>query len=427
MPAGTLKNPVNVALLEGELEKLMTEHASAIEENQLAQRKYEDALEERRRQSPPDRGHDRDSGNDSRTLLDRHIELRSLQKKNTSLVVVKDELDKIKRSHYSVEWDVRLATTQEQLGVRPDARHDISVLDDTLMRHIKALEMAVVQAHLEAKAEKAKLDTARVRAQSDEYRVTPEQRVRAMLMTRRHLTTWLEESLEKCQSNVGYHGGEEEDVQEPRQNGEVITDVMIDQQYERYLDARKRVIDAVDKVRTPILSKEVDNSERRPDDDDDDDDKAVRQQRFGDPALLNNIEKNLLPSLRQHSVVKAHLALISEQLDNEARATTSMLDRLSDESQLLQAFPILARSGRFEHAASAIGAKSEARAEREVGDEVARHLKPWLFAAEAADVASSGNLEKQLGQGREAMQAVSKSLAEWSLLKETKIDDNFVL
>ncbi|KIW41036.1 uncharacterized protein PV06_06633 [Exophiala oligosperma] len=420
------KDTAQSPLLEGELEKLNAEYASAIEENQAAQSKYEDALERRRRRSQSNKGDDRDSSHNPRTLLNRHVELRSLQKRNTSFVVLKDELDKIKSLLDSAKWKVRPAAAQEQLTVPPDARNDISLLEHTLMRHVKALEMAVVQSHLEAKAEKAKLDKARVRAQSDEHGVTPEQRVRAMLTTRRHLTKWLEESLEKCQDNFGEHGGDDKDVQDPGpgQNGEVITDDMIDEQYERYLDARRRIIDAVDNLRAPIPFKGGESTEQQPHEEQG---KATRQKGLGGSAVLNNVERNLLPSLRHNSVVKSHLALIREQLDDEARATKNMLDRLSDESQLLQAFPILARSGRFEHAASAIGTKSEAREDQVGDDEVAQRIKPWLFAAEAAEVALSSNMEKQLGQGTEAMHTVSRSLAELSLLKNTRLDENFVL
>ncbi|KAK6367334.1 hypothetical protein LTS17_010260 [Exophiala oligosperma] len=391
------KDTAQSPLLEGELEKLNAEYASAIEENQAAQSKYEDALERRRRRSQSNKGDDRDSSHNPRTLLNRHVELRSLQKRNTSFVVLKDELDKIKSLLDSAKWKVRPAAAQEQLTVPPDARNDISLLEHTLMRHVKALEMAVVQSHLEAKAEKAKLDKARVRAQSDEHGVTPEQRVRAMLTTRRHLTKWLEESLEKCQDNFGEHGGDDKDVQDPGpgQNGEVITDDMIDEQYERYLDARRRIIDAVDNLRAPIPFKGGESTEQQPHEEQG---KATRQKGLGGSAL-----------------------------DDEARATKNMLDRLSDESQLLQAFPILARSGRFEHAASAIGTKSEAREDQVGDDEVAQRIKPWLFAAEAAEVALSSNMEKQLGQGTEAMHTVSRSLAELSLLKNTKLDENFVL
>ncbi|KIW14719.1 hypothetical protein PV08_07503 [Exophiala spinifera] len=416
MQSNATKDPAQSPPVEGGLEKLKAEYATAFEENQAAQRKYKDAVAERRRRSQPSDRDVQDSDNDARTLLNRHIELRSLQKKNTSLVVLKDELEKIKSSRHLVTWEVRPPATQEHLAVTSDVGHDIGVLEETLKRHVKALEMAVVHAHFEAKAERAKLDEARERAQSGEYGVVPEQRVRAMLTTRRYLTTWLEESLEKCQNDVGPHGDSNKAVQEPDdQNGVAVTDEMIDEQYERYLTARKRVIEAVDKLRAPLPPNEADDSERQTHKGDDD--STMGPKASSGVAMLNNIEKNLLPSLQQHSVVKAYLTLTREQLDSELRATTNMLDKLSDESQLLQAFPILARSGRFEHAASIIGPKSEAREERD-GDEVTRRMKPWLFAAEAADVTLSSHRETQLGQGREAMHSVSQSLAELSLLRE---------
>jgi len=51
---------------------------------------------------------------------------------------------------------------------------------------------------------------------------------------------------------------------------------------------------------------------------------------------------------------------------------------------------------------------------------VLSRIQPWLFAAEAADVASTAGIETHVNQGLQAMDSVSRSLAELRLLREAQ-------
>ncbi|KIW59033.1 hypothetical protein PV05_03517 [Exophiala xenobiotica] len=401
---------------ETEVERLRTEYLDAVEENRAAHQRYEQALAATGDQPRHTKAEDRTDGVDSTTLLERHIELLRLQKQNASLVVSRDELEQLKFKREATKLEF-LPTTVEEFDARFEAGQEVPVLEESITRRVKALESEVVRAHHEAGQERAKLEKAKMQTQTRVANSSPNRRLHAILATRQELTTWLEESLEKCQDQ---QQGELEQIE----CGRRVTEAMIEGQYQRYLDARKRLIAAVTELRaalpeksTPKLSSSEWQTEQ----------KTTRHQRSREAAaLLNTIEKIVLPKVQNQSVSQAHLVFAGEQLQNELGRTINMLERLGDESQLLQAFPILARSGRFGHAASTFGKQVNAQ-EAQSKDEISRRMEAWLFAAEAADVAGSSIMEKQLDQGRDATDSVSRSLAELKLLKETNSDDNFML
>ncbi|KAK5412233.1 hypothetical protein LTR06_005203 [Exophiala xenobiotica] len=410
---------------ESEIEGLRTEYLEAVEENRAAHQRYEQALAARGDQQPQHtEAQVRAEGVDATTLLERHIELLRLQKQNASLVVVRDELDRLKLKREATKLNFLPTTAVEDFDARFEAGQDVRVLEESITRRVKALELEVVRAHHEAGNERAKLEKVKMQTQTRISNASPNRQLHAILATRQELTTWLEESLEKCQDQEEQR--ESEQVEECGRN--VITEAMIEGQYQRYLDARERLVAAVTESKAPLPEKptpELRSSEERQTEQ-----KTRTTRHHGSreakATLLNTIEKIVLPKLQNQSVSQAHLVFADEQLQNGLGRTINMLDRLGDESQLLQAFPILARSGRFGHAASTFGKQIDAQ-EPQNKDEISRRMAAWLFAAEAADVAVSGAMERQLGQGRDATDSLSRSLAELKFLKETHRDDNFVL
>ncbi|KAK4934962.1 hypothetical protein LTR10_023899 [Elasticomyces elasticus] len=400
-----------LGLKHEDLDGLRAEYLVALEENRAAQRRYEDAVSTAC-QAQSQMGHNEvhsasvhggGVAEGSAALLARHIELRRLQKQHASLVVWADDLEGAKSSAALATIDGGLPMKSVNVVKPPsETAKGTMALEDSLARSMQALEMAVVQAHQDAKKEK--------------------QRVQAMLATRRVLTTWLEEALEMCQGQISHTGSETMESKDR----DTVTDAMIDEVYERYLDARRRVLGNVASLSDLVLGDMEQNSNGSQD-------LAVksgpgRVMRGSDletRGLLNVIEKALLPALQRQGSAQTHLSFATEQVDAEMARIINMLDRLGDESQLLQAFPILARSGRFQHAASALGKRADD--EDETKDEISRRTEPWMFAANAADVALSSALEKALGEGKQAMESASKSLAELQLLKDAGNDHVSVL
>ena len=188
----------------------------------------------------------------------------------------------------------------------------------------------------------------------------------------------------------------------------------IDEQYERYPEARRRLIHSVEGLRAPLPEKEPEmagseNLELP---------LSASVQHSGATEMVNAVEARMLASMQEQGISQAHLIATDEQVQKETATTTSMLERLGDTSRLLLAFPTLSHPGRFEHAASTVGRKGD-RTEDKAHDATSRHLKLWLFAAQAADATSADTMQKHLLKGNKALGAVARDLAELRLLKDS--------
>ncbi|KIW62156.1 hypothetical protein PV04_10357 [Phialophora macrospora] len=343
-------------------------------------------------------------------LLEQYRELLRHQRRHAILVALKDELEGVKLSSGFTDVDIG-TTTEGNLAETYPRLHQLETLTTSIKRFVHALELDVVRAREESKREKALLDRAKFMA-AETNQSNPEIHRYALSAVRKELTDWLEQSLETCQES---HSTPGIDVEVEVEGNDARWEAKIDSQYERYLQARRRLISGVACLRSPLPMQErkatvsVAESVGK---------SASLSHGRAQTGVVNVIESRLLPLMQQQNTSKAHLTSLDEQLQKETTTTINILDRLSDESQLLQAFPILAHSGRFEHAASAFGKKQD-NAEEEVLDEVSKRLKSWLFAAKAADVASADTVETYLQQGDKAIQAASRSLDALRLIKNT--------
>lgn len=403
---------------------LHAEYLQALQANVVAQRRCAEATQ-RMQEINADAGANavprNAAGGDasSTNVLQRHLKLLRLQKQHGGLVSLKDEVEALRLGR---------GLSSFRIAVQPDADVPAAVsgpVDDETSRRIaklvglsdslmKRLEIAVIQDQREAGRQAAMLESLKEQARpSSTY--TVQQRVHALSSTRSELTAWLEESLEKCQDEID--GGSR--GLEPA-NGKAIgfdeaeMERKTDEEYERYLDARKRLLSAVSALKTEIPDPELQAECHES--------KAGEGNTTQPPSLdfshtLGFIEKSLLPTMQQHNITQQHLALAEEQLANEKESAIKVIERLSDESQLLQAFPMLAHSGRFQHASSVFGS-SKPRDQSVEQDEMTQRIEPWLFSAEAADVAAASGIEKLVKQGKDAIESVSRSLTELRLLME---------
>ncbi|OAL31252.1 hypothetical protein AYO20_08307 [Fonsecaea nubica] len=389
---------------------LKAEYLAAVQANVKARRCYKEAVE-----SASSHTHVTDPSprpaSDNVAFLDRHLDLLRLRGQNAKLTALKADMDTILSSSNWPAIARRTTTAPIDPVVAPHRpEHALEGgLPTSIMQSLQALEVAVVRARYEAAQQKTLLDHAK--SSIPEPNSAPdEQHLAAMCVVRQILTTWLQQSLDICQegpdlSNVN----DAEDVLETEEGFEQQINIM----YEQYVEARRQLLSAAANLRSPLLEKESATSGNE----------EPVERPFQPQAidlLVNAIERGLLPAMHQQRMTHSHLTLVDDQLQKDSSSTVNMLDRLSDESQLLQAFPILARSGRFVHATSALGDKQKQETEVDTKDEVSKRLQSWTFAAKAADVASSGTIEKHLKQGSDAMDQVWRGLAAIQLLEEAR-------
>ncbi|KIX05234.1 uncharacterized protein Z518_06106 [Rhinocladiella mackenziei CBS 650.93] len=343
-------------------------------------------------------------------LLDQHVKLLRAQKQHATLVTLKDELEHIKRRRQAAVLDVR--PTPEMASTQTNSDTDMTILADSIIRSVKALERAVVQAHRQENHEKTSLENTKLVA-SNMTNTTSQLRLHALSTTRRELAAWVEESLEMCQ---GENNEPDHVDMEDAEFNISDSEQKIDHQYNLYLEARQRLLSAVATLKAPLPETSSHGTLNE---------KEVNQLSTNTiftsegHDLLNKVEKDLLPASQQQRVLQGHLSFADEQLENEISDTINMLDRLRDESQLLQAFPILAQSRRFEHATSTFG--KHYVSEVETHDQISKRIGPWLFAADAADIATTGTIATHVEHGKQAMDSVSRSLTVLQLLREVNM------
>ncbi|KIW22201.1 uncharacterized protein PV07_12112 [Cladophialophora immunda] len=388
-------------------DNLKAEYLEAVRANAAARRRYADAAGSASLQAHETNLSTQPAA-DKAPFLDQHLDLLRLRKTNAQLTILQDEMDAILSSSSSVA-SVQLGTsTVEPAPATFSSENGQGEPARSITQSIQALEVAVVHARHEATQQRALLDGAKS-STAEPGKAPAERHLAAMSVVRQILTTWLQESLDRCQE--GPDALNDQAVDGTLLDGE-DWDKQIGIQYDQYVEARRRLLSAATDLRSPLPEKESQSPGGN---------KSVEQPlkpRATD--LTNTVEKCLLPSLQQQRMSSSHLTLMDEQLRKESATTINMLDRHSDESQLLQAFPLLAGSGRFVHARSTFGDKQNKDTGTETQDEVSTRLEAWMFAAEAADVASLGAAEKHLKQGKDAMDEVWRGFAAIRLFKEAR-------
>jgi hypothetical protein len=410
-------------LLEPRLEGVHGEYLQALRANVVAEQRCAEALQRVQQLNLDAKTVNASSDTNSATLLQSHLNLARLQKQHGGLVDLKDEFEALKLSRgfsslrIGVDVDVPVTVTEPMDNGGGGA--ELTKLADLVQKQVKALEIAVIQGQHEATRQAGILENLKAQARPPST-FTTQQRVHALSSTRSELTTWLEESLEKCQDDTDGSRGLEQANGQGVGFDDVEMERKTDEGYERYLEARKRLLSAVSVLKTELSveSSEIEGHESKNEEKD-----TPKQRKLDFSHTLGFIEKSLLPAMQQNNITQHHSALAEEQLVNETSSIVRVIDRLSDESQLLQAFPMLAHSGRFQHASSVFGKKSTEQSVAQ--DEITQRIKPWLFAAEAADVVAASGIEKQVKQGKEAIESVSRSLAELRLLMEANDSSTF--
>lgn len=407
---------------ELQLEGIRGEYLKAVAANIAAEQRCAEALQQVQ-QSVADANCNSNISLEAKSpsLLQKHLQLVRLQKQHGGLVLLKDELEALKLSR--VFWRIEAAVDQTTPDVFSESvgsgGGQTSRHADFVQNRVKALEIALIQAEHEASRQAAMLEKLKSQSRPPST-YTPQQRMSALSFTRSELTTWLEESLEKCQDAVDDSPSREKVNDQGAGLDHAGIERKTDEEYDRYLEARKRLLSAVAALnsRLPEHRPEVEVLRRKNEQGD-----TVQQRKMESGHTLNFVEQNLLPSMQQHYMTQKYLALAEEQLANETSSVLRVIERLSDESQLLEAFPMLAHSGRFQHASSVFGNKPSEKPV--IQNEITQRIEPWLFSAEAADIAAASAINKQVNKGKEAIESVSRSLTELRLMVEANDDASF--
>lgn len=367
------------------------QYLEAVRDNTLARLKYAEAIENARiitrqvtpRQQPA-----------SRALLGDHLNLLRQQQLHKKLSILQK---------YLRETETALSVDHSADSGDNTAAHDFqasrTLQDDSkvLQAHLQALtrklEIAVLEANSQAKHENASLQAARLVESTTE--VDPSNKLRSLIAVRDELTTWLEGSLAACGDGVDEDPADTFD-------GEAITAENVQAEYDRYVEARRRLLSAVpsgDAIPVPKKTSPSDAQSRPPN--------AVRLPL--DNALQaeqSHLQKQPLKSIKQLQ------AYASELLDAERSQTLNALLRLADESQLLPQYPLLSRSDKFGKLAAQLGRGSAGNGE----DKILNQIESWAFAADAAKTSTESAVAAQTRAAEKALDELEEVFEELKLL-----------
>lgn len=177
--------------------------------------------------------------------------------------------------------------------------------------------------------------------------------------------------------------------------------VEIKHEYTKYLQARRMSLAAVVEATSPMPpSLSVDH--------------RLHSQKDGSQTeTVNGALLPALPYLNAHVLSPLNLqksitqqrSYITNSLAKEQQATVHVLDRFTDESHLLPAYPFLVTDSRFQHIAAALGSKKPLQVDEQ---STSRHqmktlemARAWAFAAGAARASTQEVLEDKLADGTE--------------------------
>ena len=331
-------------------------------------------------------------------LRKRHEELKILhcyQEKIHQMGSVKPGLMKINDLEQGEEIREHILRTETSNGLAQS-------YDDDVRKLTRKLEIAVLTA-------KRQLDRERNLLAQVKVQQTPSQpsdtgggggggRLEALVATRNELVRWLEERLSVGSTDVESSMIENNaGVDEPFASPMALHDQIM-AQYHKYVLARKGLLDALSVIASPMPEAKRAAPLEVPDA------LIAKKPFFPNISSLPFIDRQLRPLLQQQEATMIRSSYMSKALDKANADTMSVLERLSDESHLLAAYPLVPRRATSRHApgTTATPPPNQVSQDRHAHNMVGR-CEAWAFAAKAGSTATDNVVKRQLMDSDQAL------------------------
>jgi hypothetical protein len=401
---------------------LRRQYLKEVQANIKARSDYQDLLTQRA--GPGETGEDVADAGDGVARLETHLRLLQLRKRCEEVRIARHYLEKLKETNpakdgglhfrqHPIDEDATMASLQALLEIG-----DGSTGRDSTEDLMKKLERAVITAKYQLEREERLLAEAKARhPKGSSTNQDNRPRLNALATTRDELVRFLEEKMssDSLEYDNSAHSAVENGA-EPALDREQVQEE-IQAEYEKYLTARKRLLDvASTALSAPGEPESHDTVSRK--------DTEVVDNRVGAPlpvitqpalSVLPFISEQLLPLLRNQKAHALQRSYTSKVLNTERRKALDSLELLADESHLLPAYPIMARQARFKNVVGALGGpKKPDHAMVDAGedtDEMIKRVEAWAFAAEEASKAGDGFVMGKVNYGNERLDEAEGSLA----------------
>ncbi|KAK1972985.1 hypothetical protein LY78DRAFT_649911 [Colletotrichum sublineola] len=387
-----------------EVRGLQKEYLRALDANLKARNEYENTRNERMT-APPSRPKNVDTTKDQ---IEEHVALVKLRQKRQRLQTVQKYLDLLVRQPAASPDFLDLDDIFKKSPVLPNVPKEVlsgfavsaSTTKTDLGGLAGQLEKVVLRAKLLLQREEQLLADVRQRTGPLAGQVSDEAKVHALDATRTELINWIEAELSKA-------SGESDDNAVAQRNGfnshteqETIDQHLakIKDKYNRYTAARKAVLNLVSEPTQPALKPGGENTTS-----------SGQSQSVPTAStahlLIPYLEKLLSLSREQKGMItqKSHIhAVVAKQ----AKETRQALDHLAEESQLLPVHPMPGAS----RSKSGFGEDfSAAMSEKPTSSDC---VKPWVFAADSAKIATLEAVAEKIEEGQVALEGSMTALHE---------------
>lgn len=364
------------------------QYLEAVRDHDAAERDFKDAIAQIQ---SPEASHQH-ALTDQEILLS-HLRLRRSQQEHDQLRLLdsyRRELDQLTLGGISPDKPAdthRAGTGTSTLKGEPEV--DVAAIKILLSN----LEIAVIQADRDCRVEKGRLEETRNFVMNDDS-CNHSDELKALDVVREELTRWLEESLALCTDD------ELAEIQKaPRSEQSRLSASDVQEAYGQYVGVRQRVIQAAQT--TSAVASEFQTTSS-----------GISAPLSAESVTDELFESRQRLSLSDTSVLLSRMTRFAEdQIREEHNSTSDQLQRLVDESQLLSAFPILARTDGNKREISTNTSDTST-------DTISKQVEAWKFAARAAGDSSDQASSVHTRAGRKAMERVKENIEDLRKLSD---------
>lgn len=286
------------------------------------------------------------------------------------------------------------------------------VLDKTLSKSsldelLDRLQKSVLRAKLLLKKEEQLLDVLKKRRaakSSGDAPITDNAKLAALTLTRNELIAWIEAELAHTSGTEGDIPAQSQNsAQQVAENRRRVEEQVstIKEKYREYVTARKSLLKAASSTRQPVMEPPKSAASNT--------DSVMKlgppRQASATSLLTPYLENLLAVSHEQKGLIlqKSHLNTI---LAKQTKETCQILDHLAEESQLLPKYPMTGQARRQQ------GLMGDGALSGFEKPNVSSRAKTWIFAAEAAKLATLETVVEKTEEGEMALGASMQYLDE---------------
>lgn len=351
-----------------------------------------------------------DPGEPGPGSIQEHLATIQLERKREKLEVVQKHLEILKRKPAASKDFMKTEEIFKDSRPLPKVPGELVTalgLDKTATSaHLKdlidRLERHVLGTKLLLKREEQLLEQVKSRSTASPETVTDSAKVEALGKTRAELISWIETELGKASGDDLDGGGDEVHRKSRGPTDSLNMDdqlASIKEKYTQYTEARKALLQLVSQQPKPIIKPRTQDQESQ--------DAATPDPLPTAHLLAPYLEQLLAISREQKGLItqKSHL---NNTIMKQVKENSRLLDHLGDESQLIPVHP-MPGAGRVKPGVSDAAPTPQ-------HTEVSGRIKPWVYAADAAKIATLETVAEKIDEGQIALETSVRTLAEIDVL-----------